>query len=509
VVKSQSRLVSLCFAPLIFTACANSDSRPGSSGAAGSSATGAAGATGSAGSSATGAAGRSSTGAAGTGTTGAAGSATGAAGTGTTGAAGSATGAAGTGAAGSATGAAGTSATGAAGTSGSGTAGTGINPTGAGGSVGPFPGLNVGAVSDGATITFQMIGAAGMYPSRRDPAVGPCDVLKTGTTCCLTNHVLTGTQLTPWDEELSATLRGPMIVKQMVVYQPVAGTTGPWHLTTVWDARMPTAGTNIAFSGAATPGATGFSGVVGNKCLVDVSTGKEFPCGPGSVPYCPTPGAGQHKYYGWAGSKMIIWLATMPHYGSGDITTAQNCNNATTDGWYDAPWIGISHGEIVRQGLYNGCHCYSYPANPNAGDGCGQLNAFEVVNDNNTFKNLDVFSTNFFGYGGYVGEGPCGTGCNVSALGPAVDLVNKKTGNTEAAMGAISTPKMGPGAAFRRPATGYRYIIALYDVNSRTVQLAFIHPGNVPAALAGLLPTLPQQIPQTTVDGVVALRLPH
>jgi hypothetical protein len=483
----HSRVVLVCLGSLALAACGTSEPG-GGSGAAGS---------GSAGTSGSGSAGTGSTGAAGTGST------TGAAGTGaTTGAAGT-TGKAGTGGGGT-TGAAGA---GAAGTTGA--AGTGANPTGAGGSLGAFPGIDLGPVSNGATITFQMIGAAGMYPSRRDPAVGPCDVQKTGTTCCLTNHVVTGTQLSPWDEELSATLRGPMIVKQMVVYQPVAGLTGPWQLASKWDARTPTAPTNFAFSGAPTPGASGFAGVVGNKCLVDVSTSKEFPCGPGSVPYCPTPGNGQHKYYGWAGSKLYIWLATMPHYGSGAITTAQNCNNATTDNWYDAPWIGISHGEIVRQGLYNGCHCYSYPANPNSGNGCGQLNAFEVVNDNNAYKNLDVFSTNFFGYGGYVGEGPCGGTCNVSSLAPAVDLVNKKTGTTEAAAGAISTPKMGPGAAFRRPATGYRYIVALYDVATRTVQLAFIHPSNVPASLAGLLPTLPQQIPQTTIDALVNLRLPH
>jgi Glycine-rich protein domain (DUF2403)/Putative TOS1-like glycosyl hydrolase (DUF2401) len=383
-----------------------------------------------------------------------------------------------------------------------------MGTAGAAGGLGVFPGLTLGPVSNGATLTFEMIGAAGMYPSRRDPAVGPCDVLKTGTTCCLTNHVVAGTQLTPWDEELSATLRGPMLVKQIAVYQPASGLTGTWNLTTAWDARTPTAGKNIAFAGAPTPGAAGFAGVVGNKCLVDVSSGKEFPCGAGSVPYCAAPGNGQHKYYGWAGSKLIIALATMPHYGSGAITTAQNCNNATTDNWYDAPWIGISHGEIVRQGLYNGCHCYSYPDNPNAGNGCGQLNAFEVVNDSGAYKNLDLFSTNFFGYGGYVGEGPCGTSCNVAALSPAVDLVNKKT-SQEAAAGAISTPKMGPGAAFRRPATGYRYVISLFDVSTRQVQLALIHPSNVPAGLAALLPGLPPQVPQATIDSLLALRLPH
>ncbi|HVU51590.1 MAG TPA: DUF2403 domain-containing protein [Polyangia bacterium] len=492
------RIVFACAAS-VAVGCAGG-SRSGSTGAAGSS-------TGAAGSTSAGAAGNTSAGAAGSTSAGAAGNASaGAAGNTSAGAAGSSSGAAGHG------GAAGASSTGAAGAGAAGAtgaAGSMTNPTGAGGGLGMFPGLDPGPVSDGATITFQMIGAPGMYPSRRDPAKGPCDVEMMGTTCCLTNQVETGDALKPWDEELSATLRGPMLVKQMAVYQPASGTSGPWNLTSSWDARAPTAGTNIAFSGPPTPGATSFAGVVGNKCLVDVSTAKEFPCGAGSVPYCPAPGAGQHKYYGWAGSKLYVWLATFPHYGSGAITNAQNCNNATTDGWYDAPWIGISHGELVRQGLYNGCQCYSYPNNPNAGNGCGQLNAFEVVNDNNTYRNLDVFSTNFFGYAGYVGEGPCGTGCNVTSLPASVDLVNKKTGDTEAAAGAISTPKQGPGAAFRRPATGYRYVIVLFDVASRTVQQAFIHPGAVPASVSALLPGLPAQVPQTTIDALVALRLPH
>jgi hypothetical protein len=97
----------------------------------------------------------------------------------------------------------------------------------------------------------------------------------------------------------------------------------------------------------------------------------------------------------------------------------------------------------------------------------------------------------------------------VTSLPATVDLVNKKTGNSEAAAGAISTPKQGPGAAFRRPATGYRYVIVLFDVASRTVQQAFIHPSNVPPALAGLLPGLPAQVPQATIDSLLALRLPH
>jgi hypothetical protein len=132
------------------------------------------------------------------------------------------------------------------------------------------------------------------------------------------------------------------------------------------------------------------------------------------------------------------------------------------------------------------------------------------VNDNNSSKNLDVFSTNFFGYAGYVGEGPCGAACDVASLSGAVDLIDKSH-DIEAAQGALAgpAPQGGPGAAFRRPVSGYRYFVVLLDVPSRQVQLAIVHPGQIPSTLATLLPGLPAQVPQETVDRVLALRLPH
>src|SRR3569833_1324222 len=145
----------------------------------------------------------------------------------------------------------------------------------------------------------------------------------------------------------------------------------------------------------------------------------------------------------------------MPHAGSTALPAAQSCSTDTSNGWYDAPWIGLSHGELIRAGAFQACQCYDKMPGSLKGDGCGQINAFEVVNDNNSSKNLELFSTNFFGYQGYIGEGPCGTACDVSALDPAVDLVNKKT-SQEASAGALSSPGSGPGAAFRRPAAGGR-----------------------------------------------------
>jgi hypothetical protein len=71
------------------------------------------------------------------------------------------------------------------------------------------------------------------------------------------------------------------------------------------------------------------------------------------------------------------------------------------------------------------------------------------VNGNGAYKNPGVFSTNFIGYAGYVGEGPSGPQCDVSKLPGPADLIAKST-DTEAAQGAVASPGQGPGAAFRR-----------------------------------------------------------
>lgn len=378
--------------------------------------------------------------------------------------------------------------------------------SGVGGGLGPVPGIDAGPPSNGATITFTGIGAAGWMPSRRDPASGLCDSYSSGT-CCMTKLNISGDQLTPWDQDLIMTLRGPMLVAQLALYQPSTTDSAPtanWKLSARWDAQTPTAKAGIAFDGKATAGGN-FAGTVGSQCLVNVSTDQVFPCGASSSPFCT---AGSGKYYGWAGSKMFVVLASMPHAGTAALPAAQSCSTDTSNGWYDAPWIGLSHGELIRAGAFQSCQCYDKTPGSLKGDGCGQFNAFEVVNDNNSSKNLDLFSTNFFGYQGYVGEGPCGTACAISTLEPAVDLVNKKT-SQEATAGALSSPGTGPQAAFRRPATGYRYFIVLMNAGARTVQMAMVHPAKVPPSIAAFLPALPASVPSTTIDALMQLRLPR
>jgi hypothetical protein len=80
-----------------------------------------------------------------------------------------------------------------------------------------------------------------------------------------------------------------------------------------------------------------------------------------------------------------------------------------------------------------------------------------------------------------------------------------------AAAGALGSgdPIKSPNGFLRRPTTGFRYFILLFDVTTRTVQYAIVHPSKVPAGLGALLPSLPDQIPQSAVDTVIQLRLPH
>jgi hypothetical protein len=349
---------------------------------------------------------------------------------------------------------------------------------------------------------MQQIGAAGWYPSRRAPQSGACDAIDTDQ-CCMTKHELRGDKLSPWNEELILTLRGPMLVKQLAVYQPESATSATWSLVSAWDERAASDRSGLRFDHN---GMHEFVGAVGSECLVDVALDKLYPCGESSEPYCPE---GAEKHYGWSGSKLFVLLASMPHVGDPAYEGVKHCSTGPGGNWYDAPWVGLSHGELVRSGKFGGCHCYAKdPAKWTLADGCGQFNVFEVVNDNNSYANLDLFSTNLFAYHGYVGEGPCGQGCKVSGLASDVDLIDKATSQA-AAHGAIITPSKGPGAALRRPASGYRYFIVLLDVNARSIQLGLLHPRRIPASVSKLLPALPQSLERASIDALLNLRLPE
>ena len=64
-------------------------------------------------------------------------------------------------------------------------------------------------------------------------------------------------------------------------------------------------------------------------------------------------------------------------------------------------------------------------------------------------------------------------------------------------------------AAFVRPDQGFRYFITLLDENTRTVQIALVHPSKIPPSIAALLPNFPLEIQRATIDALVGLRLPE
>jgi hypothetical protein len=60
----------------------------------------------------------------------------------------------------------------------------------------------------------------------------------------------------------------------------------------------------------------------------------------------------------------------MPHAGSAEA--GQTCSKDATGNWYDAPWIGLSVGELVRARSFSSCQCYAKdPAQSWLADGCG------------------------------------------------------------------------------------------------------------------------------------------
>jgi hypothetical protein len=371
----------------------------------------------------------------------------------------------------------------------------------------PVPPLENDPVTLGATITYLNIGEPGWYPSRRDPASGECDAVNNGS-CCMTQYEYSSELLAPWDEDLIMQLRGPMLVERLAVYQPAqeSGDGSAWNRVAIWDngGALDKSGVVFGADGVEGSGLSGsdFDGAVGSTCVIDVMNEQKVPCGSGSVPYCE----GADKQDGFSGSKLFIVLAKTPRMSDPQAQAMTHCAGPT-DNWYDAPWIGLTHGELVRSGKFGGCHCYA--KNPDEwwlGDGCGQFNVFEVINDNNEYTNLEVFSTNIFGPE-YIGGGPCPS-CSFASLPNSVELVSKWD-NSAAITGETTEPGRSPGYAIRRPTEGYRYFVVLLDVASRTIQTGIIHPARIPESVGALLPGLPEWVGEGVIHNLRDLRLPE
>jgi hypothetical protein len=218
--------------------------------------------------------------------------------------------------------------------------------------------------------------------------------------------------------------------------------------------------------------------------------------------YCPDDPGINHQ--GWSGSKLIAFLGNM----TVDDANVTACGG--TDAGHPGPWVAFVAAELIRDGArkWNGlCNCYS--KTNSVGDGCGEINVFEVVMDNNDYSNREFISTGIRSFqNGHVGGSVCGSGCDRNDYADDVDVLDA------CAQAAYDTgPTVVSGGAsdgcpvWRRP-EGDRFFMILLDEQTRTVQVAVVHPQNIPSALETLLPAFPGQVGRDTIDGIVDLRLP-
>ncbi len=377
------------------------------------------------------------------------------------------------------------------------------DPTALDGSAHPADG---GVATLGGTMTFLNVGAEGFWPRRldRDPSDPACTVKSGkdtwGGPCCLTAHATASSNLTPFDAEMTLLLKA-VRVRQLAVYQPTAVAGSDFRLVSSFDDRSGTSRNLWATQSG--NGSRVFPGdFTGNDCVWYVAQEGAFDCGDGRDYFCPNdPGI---KHLGWSGSKLVVLLASM-HV---DDQALKACGS---DGpGAPAPWIAFAATELTRDGgrKWNGlCNCYSKTGT--VGDGCGEINLFEVVMDGNSYSNREFISTGVRSYqSGHVGGNVCGTGCSRAEFPVQQDVVNACTKTAYSKGPTLTMGGTVDGCPVWVRPEGDRYLIALLDAERRIIQVAMIHPQALPQSLGALLPALPAQLSRATVQAIAELRLP-
>lgn len=356
----------------------------------------------------------------------------------------------------------------------------------------------------GGTMTFTNVGAPGWWPRRIDRNAGDpaCDykdgVDTWGGHCCMKAQHRDSDALAPFDEEMTLILKA-IDVKQVAVYQPQS--TGGWSLVSAWDRRTGT-GQNLAFTQGPTPVNQSDGELTRDDCVWYVAQDRAFECGDGSDYYCPDdPGV---KRLGWRGSKLFVLLASMTFDDAG----VEACDGGGQG--HPGPWVALVASELIRDGArkWNGaCNCYSKTGS--VGDGCGEINLFEVVMDGNEYSNREFISTGVRSYqAGHVGGNVCGSGCARDDFPADVTVVDACGKQAYARGPEIAVGGGSDGCPVWKRPIGDRYFLVLLDEMQRTIQLAIVHPDNIPSAAASLLPNLPADLSRDAVDALLALRLP-
>ena len=371
--------------------------------------------------------------------------------------------------------------------------------------LGQFPYAS-STLTRGGTMTFSNIGAPGSWPRRLDrPAGDPACNYKDGTDtwgghCCQENYETTSDQLAPFDEEMTLIFKA-IDIKQLAVYQPSAATGSSWARVTAWDQRGHS--DNLWFTQNA-DGSAQFPGdLTKNDCVGYVSQAP-LQTSDGLGYWCPDDPGVLHR--GFSGSKLVVFL------GSLDVDDAQVKACSGTGAGAPGPWVAFVASELIRDGgrKWNGlCNCYSKTGT--VGDGCGEINVFEVVLDNNDYSNREFASTGVRSYqAGALGSAVCKSDCKRDAILPTDVEVVDACAKTAYAKG----PSIVAGGAtdgcpvWRRP-QGDRYFFILLDEQTRQIQVGIVHPDQVPAKAAGVLPKFPGTLARTDIDSLLELRLPE
>ena len=356
-------------------------------------------------------------------------------------------------------------------------------------------------------MTFTNIGAAGWWPRRidraaEDPACDYKDGTDTwGSHCCMKRFTTTSTSLAPFDEEMVLILKAVQI-KQLAIYQDADSKDGAFARVTAWDHRTNRA-ENLWFTQKG-DGSDQFLGdLTQNDCVSYVSQAPRFDCGDGRDYYCPNDPGVLHQ--GFRGGKLVVFLGSMTF----DDAQVQKCDGGA--GGQPQPWVAFVASELVRDGgrKWNGaCNCYSKTGS--VGDGCGEINVFEVVMDNNEYHNREFASTGVRSFQlGHVGGSVCKASCNRNAFAEDVEIVDACAQKAYDRGPVVEAGGPSDGCPVWRRSIGDRYFFILLDRSSRTIQVGVVHPANIPAALSPLLPELPDALDRAAIDSIVRLRLPN
>jgi len=371
--------------------------------------------------------------------------------------------------------------------------------------LGAFP-FTPSTVTRGGTMTFTNVGAPGFWPRRieREPGDPACDYKDGGDTwgahCCMTRHETDSTTLSPFDEEMTLILKA-VELKQLAVYQP-SEPGADYRRVTAWDSRRSGA-ENLWFTQRG-DGSAAFPGdLTRNDCVGYVMQEPPFECGDGRDYFCPDDAGILHR--GYTGSKLVVFLGSM----SFDDTDVASCSG---DGEaHPGPWVAFVASELVRDGgrKWNGaCNCYSMTGS--VGDGCGEINVFEVVMDGNDFSNREFASTGVRSYqAGHVGGAVCRSSCRRDQFPDDAEVVDACAGSAYERGPVIEVGGESDGCPVWRRPDGDRYFFILLDERRRQIQVGIAHPANLPAALGPLLPELPGSVPRAAIDAMLDLRLPE